>query len=1273
MTVQSKEREILGFRLSRNAALALILVVASGLGVSLVLFFTVRGWDRALFRSSFERQCQHAVTSLKMGIDTHFFVLNSLRSFYESSDKMTRQEFSQFVRGFLKRYRGIQAIEWIPRVRESERTEYEKSAQHEGFPGFRITQKNHSGRLVVAPKRQEYYPVYYVEPYAGNEAALGYDLASDPAMREALSLSRDTGKLAATPPVRLVQETGSQLGFLVFLPVYQRGAAENSLEARRENIAGFFLAVFRVADLINTILEQHGSVELDFSVFDQSDHGAKKLLFFSSSREDGSPAREDRLLAAVSAGPRRTEHLKIGSREWLILLAPNPNLIQTSRTWIPWAALVAGFLFTGFMATYFVQVHRGAEQDRRHASEQASSREALEREMALREATESTLEVSERRYRTLFESATDAVFIMEAEGPDSGRIVEANKAAAQLHGFTREEILNLNIRDLDTPESAEKISSRIARLLEGEHLMEEAAHRKKDGSSFPVEINARVIELDGHNYILAIDRDITDRKLQEAALRQRDSQQRAILDNIPDIAWLKDKESRFIAVNEPFAAACGLKVEDLPGKTDLDIWPQELAELYRADDRHVMSSGRRKRVEEPLADKEGQIQWIETIKTPIYDEGGNIIGTTGIARDITERRLAQEALEESEERYRQLVEMSPDGIAVHQDGHLVFVNQAAADMVGARSREELIGKPIREIVHPDYWEIASERIQRMMTGETGLYPVEDCYVKSDGTPFPVEVTALPLTFSGKPAVQVVVRDISERKRAEQVERRLVTAIDQATEGVLITDNEGTIEYVNPGLEKISGYTRDELIGQTPRIFKSGSHDELFYRQLWDSIKGGKTWTGQFINRRKDGKLYHEEASVSPVKDTSGRISNFVAVKRDITEHLEMSRQLYQAQKMEAIGTLASGVSHDFNNVLQVVLGYTELILGDEKFLARYRGDVHKVHEAARRGADLVQRLLTFSRKTEINPSPLNLNRRISELLKMLERTLPKMVEIRLALDDDLATIHADPTQIDQVLMNLAVNARDAMPHGGKLTFETSNVVLDKEYARMHVEAIPGHYVLLTISDTGSGIDKDALEHIFEPFYTTKRVGEGTGLGLAMVHGIVKQHRGHITCYSKLGHGTTFSIYFPAETSRGDGEQPKVTHLPRGGSETILLVDDEELIRDLGSRILTEAGYRVFKAVNGKEALDMYEAHSASIALVILDLIMPEMGGKQCLENLLRLNPSAKVVIASGHLANGSTKEAMAAGAKGFVKKPYNIQQMLEVVREVLDNERGKVE
>lgn len=636
--------------------------------------------------------------------------------------------------------------------------------------------------------------------------------------------------------------------------------------------------------------------------------------------------------------------------------------------------------------------------------------------------------------------------------------------------------------------------------------------------------------------------------------------------------------------------------------------------------------------------------------------------------DITERKHAEQKLKRQTAILTAVLNSPNETVALlDTNGAVLEVNSKGAERFGMLP-EEMVGRNVCSLIPEPVAGNGRKIFEEIMrTGQPVHF--ED---RRGNTDYANSVYPVMDPQSGELlGVTIFASDITERKQAEAERGRLMAAIEQVAEAIVVTDTQGSIQYVNPAFESITGYTRSEAVGRNPRFLKSGEHDEEFYKQLWGTITAGRVWSGRIINKRKDGRIYYEEATISPVKEASGKVTNFVAVNRDITEHLNLSKQLQQAQKMEAVGNLAGGVAHDFNNVLQVVLGYSELLLSDEKLTHLQRSDLHKVHDSARRGADLVKRLLTFSRKSEIAPKPLNLNRCISDFRKMLERTVPKMIDIQLILAKELNTINADPTQVDQVLMNLAVNARDAMPDGGKLIFETANIVLDDDYAKTHLEAGPGRHILLTVSDTGSGMNRQTLEHIFEPFFTTKGVGEGTGLGLAMVHGIVKQHGGHIRCYSEPGHGTIFNIYFPAVVSEEDTEHTSVIPMPRGGSETILLVDDEEMIRDLASRILKKAGYRVIEASDGKEALDIYYQRADEISLVLLDLIMPKMGGRECLQGLLEFNPTLKVIVASGYSANGPSKDALSKGAKGFVNKPYDVRQVLEVIRSVLDEPEGK--
>jgi PAS domain S-box-containing protein len=531
-------------------------------------------------------------------------------------------------------------------------------------------------------------------------------------------------------------------------------------------------------------------------------------------------------------------------------------------------------------------------------------------------------------------------------------------------------------------------------------------------------------------------------------------------------------------------------------------------------------------------------------------------------------------------------------------------------------------------------------------------------------------TAILRDTEGKHTASIVIhRDITNRKQADRERLLLTTAIEQSAESVLITDTEGTILYINSAFEQINGYSRQEAVGKKTRILiERNEKDTAVYEDLQMTLDRGEVWRGRLTNKKKDKTLYEAEVTISPVKDKSGRIINYVGVSRDVTKEALLQKQFIQAQKMEAVGTLAGGIAHDFNNLLQVVLGYSELMLRRKSERENDYSDLQKIFQAGKSGTELVKSLLMFSRKLEPKYRPVNLNQEIIQVQGLLSRTIPKTIKIDLRLSGDLEPIQADQSQIGQILMNLGVNARDAMPDGGALTIETANVELGQEYCNAHLEAKPGRYVLLTVSDTGHGIDRETLSHIFEPFFTTKSVGKGTGLGLATVYGIVKEHDGLIVCYSEPGQGTTFKLYFHAiQTDENVETLESETDIPHG-TETILLVDDDEVVRDLAATVLENFGYQVITAGNGKEALDIFMSQSGKIALVILDLIMPEMDGRQCLNEVLRIDPKTKVIIASGHSVNGNAEEIFLSRAKAFVEKPYDIKDLLKNVRNVLDKD-----
>lgn len=496
----------------------------------------------------------------------------------------------------------------------------------------------------------------------------------------------------------------------------------------------------------------------------------------------------------------------------------------------------------------------------------------------------------------------------------------------------------------------------------------------------------------------------------------------------------------------------------------------------------------------------------------------------------TELARAKRALELSEDQYRSLVEGSLDGIFVQKGGKIAFANQRLHEMLGY-GPGELEQLDRWEIYHPEDRTIVRERELARIRNQPVPEQYEVRLRRKDGATVLAEMAAHIGLFGGEPGTHVAARDITERKEAEEEKRRLAEAVEQAAETIIITDTDETILYVNPACEATTGYSRDELVGRTPAVFRSGKHDPEFYAEIRAVVSGGESWKGRFVNRKKDGSLFEEEATISPVRDESGRIVNYVAVKRDISHEAELERQLMQAQRMEAVGRLAGGISHDFKNLLMVTLGHVDLLLMDKKADHQDYGDLIAIRGLIEEGADLAKRILTFSRKTQTVLKPLDLNSRILRVRDLLQRTFPEAVTVRVELDETKTMILGDAGQIEQALLNLAVNAKDAMPEGGALTFKTEICRIDEAWSQTHLKPTPGDYVKLSVIDTGHGMEPEVLDHIFEPFFSTKSSGHGTGLGLAMVFGIVETHRGHITCSSSIDEGASFELYFPVAVRR----------------------------------------------------------------------------------------------------------------------------------------------
>lgn len=515
----------------------------------------------------------------------------------------------------------------------------------------------------------------------------------------------------------------------------------------------------------------------------------------------------------------------------------------------------------------------------------------------------------------------------------------------------------------------------------------------------------------------------------------------------------------------------------------------------------------------------------------------------------------------------------------------------------------------------------------------------------------------------------------QRQLAEDSLRKLSCAVEQSTDTIVITNGEGIIEYVNPAFEALTGYSQQEAVGKTPGILTSGQQAPALYRELWETISIGNVYRSIVVNRKKNGELYYVDESISPIRDAAGQITHFVYNDRDLTKRLHLEAQLLQAQKMDAVGRLAGGIAHDFNNLLTIITSYSELALDSVVPGSPTQSRLQEILSAARRAAELTRQLLAFSRNQPQALRVGELNPVVSGIVKTLHRLIGEDIELTFVPGVGLGRIRLDPIQIEQILMNLAVNARDAMPQGGRCTIETSNVYIDGEYIANKKAMIPtGRYAVISMTDTGSGISPDHLPHIFEPFYTTKSSGKGTGLGLATVYGIVKQNHGFVWAYSEAGMGTVFKIYLPCVQERAtlmEITDPATEAMSRG-TETVLLVEDEDSLRRATAEFLSLRGYSVLEAKDGQDALSVVKNHGKTIDLAVTDVVMPRISGGQLARELSMLRPETRVLFVSGYAGQTILDHKVVDVENNFLQKPFTLKQLAGKVRSVLDHSKNTV-
>lgn len=760
---------------------------------------------------------------------------------------------------------------------------------------------------------------------------------------------------------------------------------------------------------------------------------------------------------------------------------------------------------------------------------------------------------------------------------------------------------------------------------------------------------------------------ITARKQAELALRKSEERFRTTLDTMMEGCQIIGFNGHCLYVNESAAQHWPHKREGRIGKTLEAVFPGiEHTPLY-ADIRCCMETRQSLRTEREFVYDGGTHGWFDLSLHPVPE------GVFILSIDITQRRQSEEILRQGESRFRllfdQVSKLAVQGYEA--DGTVRMWNKASEALYGYTA-DEAIGRNIADLIIPDAMRGPVKlAIQQMMETGAGHQAEELVLQRKDGSRVPVysNHTVVDVRGRGKELYCIDI-DLTDRKRDEASLRLQSAALEAAANAIYITDHHGTIQWINRAFADVTGYTADESIGRNPRdLVRSGEHDEAFYANLWATILDGRVWRGEIINRRKDRSLCTEDTTITPVRNEQGEIVHFIAIMQDVTDRKRLEQQLLRTQRLESVGRLASGIAHDLNNILAPMLLGAPIL----RECTRDPGVldiVNAIESSAERGAAIIRQLLTFGRGMDTRRVPIQLQSLVREMMRIIVETFPKNIVARQSIPADLPLVEADATQVHQVLLNLCVNARDAMPQGGLLNLSLAMTTVDAAMAEANAGAHPGDHVVLCVADSGTGIAPDLMDKIFDPFFTTKGVGEGTGLGLSTVLGIVRSHKGFIRVDSQPGKGTAFSIYLPScDASSEGGGAPAVQPIPRGHGETVLIVDDEEHVRRVTRRLLEQYGYHVLEARQGTEGLALFAANEQGIDVVLTDLHMPVMDGTTLIRKLRQQYDGVRIVSMSGHLRQPALAEELIADPPLCIPKPFSAATLTTAIQRVLATPR----
>jgi PAS domain S-box-containing protein len=904
---------------------------------------------------------------------------------------------------------------------------------------------------------------------------------------------------------------------------------------------------------------------------------------------------------------------------------------------------------------------------------------AFARDITERKRAEEALRNSEAKYRRIVDTANEGIWV--SEGADL-LATFVNARMAEMLGYPQEEMLGRPYTDFmfeeDIPDHQQRINNR--RRAISEHY--ERRFRRKDGQTVWFHVSAVPILDEHHSFqgSFAMYTDITERKRAEEALRNSEARYRRIVDTASEGIWVVGGNLLTTFVNTRMAALLGCRPEEMLGRPHSDfMFEEDIPDyLQRMKNRR---RGTSERYERRFRRKDGQTVWVLISAVPVLDEQGRFEGAFAMHTDITERKQMEEAIRVSERRHRALFESAPDSIFLMRDGVFIECNEMALQMYGC-TREQIIGHSPIELSPPQQpdgrssTEAALEKIQRALNSEETVR-FEWLHWRADHTPFDAEVTLKRFDLAGEAHLASIVKDVSQRKNAERAlrlsEERAQLGAQAAKIGYFDHDHITDEIYLSPWTREILGYGPDETLTLQKYVAMVHPEDRA---QVAAEIERSHDPAGDGLLDKeyrlvlRDSRIRWIAMRTRTLFEGEGAARHnvrTVGALLDITERKRLEAQYEQAQKMEAVGRLAGGIAHDFNNILGLILGSSELAQDRVEPDHPVASNIAQIKQAAERAAGLTKKLLAFSRQQVIYPVVLDLNKVVRNALEMLKPLLGEDVRLVFQAKEGLGLVRADPGQIDQILMNLGVNARDAMPSGGRIVIATHNVDLDEKYGQQHGVVVPGPYVMLSMGDTGEGIAPHDLPRIFEPFFTTKEPGKGTGLGLATVYGIVRQSNGYIWVYSEPGTGTTFKIYFPRVQDVEHVPEPESEGKVQGGTETILLVEDESGLRDVAVNLLESSGYTVLQAENASQALILAQNYTLPIELLLTDVIMPNMSGIELCAHLRKIRPDIKLLYMSGYAGQQLGHYGKFEQEIEFLEKPFTRNSLLKKVRAVLDS------